>query len=56
MERLARDGRHGLKTKKGLGMGNWAWEALSECSDPTQARAVLRAAGFKVSLKEALRP
>jgi 3'-phosphoadenosine 5'-phosphosulfate sulfotransferase (PAPS reductase)/FAD synthetase len=56
IEETARTGRHGLKTKCGLGMGNWKWSALKDCNDPADARRVLRAAGYKVSLKETLRP
>jgi hypothetical protein len=56
IERLARDGKHGLTTKLGLGMGNWSWETLATCERPEDARAHLRAVGIKISIKEALRP
>jgi hypothetical protein len=55
IERLARDGKHGLTTKLGLGMGNWAWESLADCDDPAKAREHLRALGVKVGAG-ALRP
>ena len=54
MERLARDGRHGLTKKAGLGMGGWAWEWLADCVRPEDAADHLRLRGAKVT--EALRP
>jgi hypothetical protein len=54
MERNARDGRHGLTQKTGLGIGGWAWEWLADCVRPEDAREHLRLRGVKV--KEALRP
>jgi hypothetical protein len=63
IESLEHTGKHAVKRlaagetiKHGLGMGNWAWSALANCSDPSQARATLRAAGFKVSKTAVLRP
>jgi len=49
MERGARDGRHGLQTKAGLGMGGWAWEWLRDCDDPSAAADFLKARGAKVA-------
>lgn len=54
MERRARDGRHGLTTKAGLGMGGWSWEQLADCARPEDAAAHLKARGAKI--EEALRP
>lgn len=54
MERLARDGRHGLTKKAGLGMGGWAWEWLADCARPEDADEHLRKRGAKVA--EGLRP
>ena len=54
MERRARDGRHGLTTKMGLGMGGWAWEWLADCELPENAAEHLRLRGAKVT--EGLRP
>ncbi len=55
MERAARDGRHGLTTKAGLGMGGWSWESLADCARPEDAKAHLKARGVK-QIAEALRP
>ncbi len=54
MERAARDGKHGLTTKAGLGMGGWAWEWLAEVDDPEQAAEALKAHGAKI--RDTLRP
>lgn len=54
MERRARDGKHGLTEKAGLGMGGWAWEWLADCESPADAADHLRRRGAKIS--EALRP
>jgi hypothetical protein len=54
MERGARDGRHGLTEKEGLGMGGWAWEWLADCARPEDAAEHLRQRGAKVT--EGLRP
>lgn len=54
MERGAREGRHGLTTKAGLGMGGWSWEWLADCLLPEDADEHLRKRGAKVS--EGLRP
>ena len=54
MERQARDGRHGLTEKAGLGMGGWAWEWLADCELPENAAEHLRLRGAKVT--EGLRP
>jgi hypothetical protein len=54
MERRAREGRHGLTTKAGLGMGGWAWEWLADCARPEDADQHLRDRGAKVV--EGLRP
>ena len=54
MERRARDGRHGLTTKAGLGMGGWSWEWLADCLRPEDADQHLRDRGAKVA--EGLRP
>jgi hypothetical protein len=54
MERKAREGRHGLTTKAGLGMGGWAWEWLADCERPEDAEAHLRLRGAKIT--EGLRP
>ncbi len=54
MENTARDGKHGLTTKAGLGMGGWSWEQLRDVDDPDQADAELKAQGLKI--RDALRP
>jgi hypothetical protein len=54
MERLAREGRHGLTSKAGLGMGGWAWEWLTDCERPEDAAEHLKARGGKIT--DALRP
>lgn len=54
MERRAREGRHGLTTKAGLGMGGWAWEWLADCARPEDADQHLRDRGAKVV--DGLRP
>ena len=54
IERGAREGRHGLTTKAGLGMGGWSWEWLADCSRPEDAEEHLRKRGAKIS--EGLRP
>lgn len=54
MEHGARDGRHGLTTKAGLGMGGWSWEWLADCARPEDADEHLRKRGAKVA--EGLRP
>lgn len=54
MERGARDGRHGLTEKEGLGMGGWAWEWLADCAHPEDAAEHLKRRGAKVA--EGLRP
>lgn len=54
MERGAREGRHGLTTKAGLGMGGWSWEWLADCVRPEDAAEHLRQRGAKVT--EGLRP
>lgn len=54
MERRAREGRHGLAKKAGLGMGGWSWEWLTDCARPEDAADHLRRRGAKVA--EGLRP
>jgi len=54
MERGAREGRHGLTTKAGLGIGGWAWEWLADCVRPEDAAEHLRKRGATV--EEGLRP
>jgi hypothetical protein len=54
MERGAREGKHGLTEKAGLGMGGWAWEWLADCTDPAAAKAVIAEHGAKI--KDGLRP
>lgn len=54
IERGAREGRHGLTTKAGLGMGGWSWEWLADCERPELAAEHLRARGAKIT--EGLRP
>jgi hypothetical protein len=54
IERGARDGKHGLQKKLGLGMGGWAWEWVADCDDPKEAAALVKEMGGK--LTNALRP
>lgn len=54
IERGARDGRHGLSEKAGLGMGGWAWEWLQDVTDPALAAATIRSHGVKI--KDGARP
>lgn len=54
MERGAREGRHGLTTKAGLGMGGWSWEWLADCARPEDADQHLKLRGARIT--EALRP
>jgi len=54
IERTARDGKHGLQTKAGLGMGGWAWEWLAGCDDPALAGQTIRELGAKV--RKGVRP
>ena len=54
IEDRARTGKHGLKTKQGLGMGGWSWNWLRDVDDPAEAAGVLRARGARVG--DTLRP
>ena len=54
MERRARDGRHGLTEKAGLGMGGWSWEWLADCDRPELAAEHLKRRGAQIT--EGLRP
>ncbi len=54
IERGARDGKHGLTTKAGLGMGGWSWEWLADVDDPEKAAEALKAHGAKI--RDTLRP
>jgi hypothetical protein len=53
IERNAQEGKH--KIKQGLSIGQWHWAWLSDCTDPSQAAAVIKARTGK-DVKEGLRP
>lgn len=52
MERGAREGKHGLTTKAGLGLGGWAWEWLTDCNTEAEALAIIAKRSGKVKHRD----
>jgi hypothetical protein len=52
IEKGAREGKHGLTTKVGLGMGGWAWEWLRKCNTEAEALAVIAERSGKVAHRD----